>query len=322
MTMPCLRLRSGLAPHIEALIAEKNALGYPYVQSARHLAAFDALCSERFPDETSLTRDMAMLWAERREGESASTQARRVSPVRALGEHMSRRGLDAFVIPRGVPAHESDYVPYIYTRDEVASLIGAADEMASAARGRDASKRAMLPCVVRLLYSTGMRHGEARLLRRADVDLTSGVLSVATSKSGKGRLVPVSDEMAEHLRIYDDSAGRREWFFESTRATHHAKSWLQQSFLSLKYLAGIEEPGVRKRVHDLRHTFCVHRLDDWVREGRDVSAMLPYLSAYVGHSSIESTDYYLHLVPDFFGEYAQLTERRSSAVPGLGEGDA
>ena len=254
MTMPCLRLRSGLAPHIEALIAEKNALGYPYVQSARHLAAFDALCSERFPDETSLTRDMAMLWAERREGESASTQARRVSPVRALGEHMSRRGLDAFVIPRGVPAHESDYVPYIYTRDEVASLIGAADEMASAARGRDASKRAMLPCVVRLLYSTGMRHGEARLLRRADVDLTSGVLSVATSKSGKGRLVPVSDEMVEHLRSYDDSAGRREWFFESTRATHHAKSWLQQSFLSLKYLAGIEEPGVRKRVHDLRNT--------------------------------------------------------------------
>ena len=72
----------------------------------------------------------------------------------------------------------------------------------------------------------------------------------------------------------------------------------------------------------LRHTFCVHRLDDWVREGRDVSAMLPYLSAYVGHSSIESTDYYLHLVPDFFGEYAQLTERRSSAIPGLGEGDA
>lgn len=313
-----LELKSGLAAEISSLISEKNALGYPYEQSSRHLAAFDAMCAERFPGEESLTREMAMAWAERRDGEHPNSQIRRISPVRALAEHMARKGISAFVIPRGVPAHEVDYVPYIYTRAEMAALIGAADDMAASARGSREAKRAMLPCVIRLLYATGMRHGEARLLRRDDVDLRSGEITVRPGKNGSGRLVYVSDEMTEHLARYDDAAGERDWFFANAAGNHPASSWLQQSFLALKYLAGIEEPGVTKRVHDIRHTFCVHRLDDWVREGRDVNAMLPYLSAYIGHRSVEATDYYLHLVPEFFGDFAELTAHRAVVIPNLG----
>ena len=313
-----LSLRSALADEIRALISEKNALGYPYVQSARHLAAFDEMCAEHYPGESSLTREMAMAWAKRRDGEHPNTQIRRISPVRALAERMARNGVDAFVIPRGVPAHEVDYVPYIYTREEVGALMGAADTMASTARGSHEAKRLMLPCVIRLLYTTGMRHGEARSLARGDVDLANGEITIRPGKNGSGRLVYVSDEMAAHLARYDGAAGEREWFFAGATGKRPASSWLQQSFLALKYLAGVEEPGVTKRVHDLRHTFCVHKLDDWVREGRDVNAMLPYLSAYIGHGSIEATDYYLHLVPEFHGDLSGMTAHRSKAIPRLG----
>lgn len=311
-------LRSCFADDIRALVAEKHALGYPYVQSARHLALFDGMCADRFPDETELTREVAMAWAERRDGEHPNTQIRRISPVRALAEMMNRRGVAAFVIPRGVPAHEVDYVPYIYTRSEMASLIGAADEMAALATGSRETKRLMLPCVIRLLYATGMRHGEARVLKRGDVDLRRGEITVQPGKNGSGRLVYISDEVAGYLERYDEVAGNREWFFEGEAGRSPAKSWLQQSFLALKYLAGIEEAGVAKRVHDIRHTFCVHRLDAWVREGRDVKAMLPYLSTYIGHKSIEATDYYLHLVPEFYGDYAALTAHRELLVPDFG----
>lgn len=313
-----LNLRSGLSREIEALISEKNTLGFPYETSAGHLAAFDAMCAERFPGEASLTREMAMAWAERREGEHPNTQTRRISPVRALAERMARNGVDAFVIPRGLPAREVDYVPYIYTREEVAALIDAADRMAAAARGSREAKRMMLPCVIRLLYATGMRHGEARSLARSDVDLGSGEVVIRPGKNGRGRIVYVSDEMIGQLARYDEAAGEREWFFAGATGKRPASSWLQQSFLALKYLAGIEELGVAKRVHDLRHTFCVHRLDDWVREGRDLNAMLPYLSAYIGHSSIEATDYYLHLTPEFHRDFSDLTARRAEVVPRLG----
>ena len=53
--------------------------------------------------------------------------------------------------------------------------------------------------------------------------------------------------------------------------------------------------GRLPRVHDFRHTFAVHALLRWYREGEDVQAKLPLLSTYMGHVSIVSTAYYLPL---------------------------
>ena len=40
-------------------------------------------------------------------------------------------------------------------------------------------------------------------------------------------------------------------------------------------------------------------------------SMLPYLMRYMGHSSIEKTYYYIHLIPDYFGNYAEMCIRDS-----------
>ena len=37
-----------------------------------------------------------------------------------------------------------------------------------------------------------------------------------------------------------------------------------------------------------------------MREGRDIDAMLPFLSTYMGHARYEDTLYYVHMVPDFY----------------------
>jgi integrase/recombinase XerD len=47
--------------------------------------------------------------------------------------------------------------------------------------------------------------------------------------------------------------------------------------------------GHGPRLHDLRHTFAVHRLEDWYRQGADLGAKLPVLSAYMGHQSLAGT---------------------------------
>jgi len=36
----------------------------------------------------------------------------------------------------------------------------------------------------------------------------------------------------------------------------------------------------------------------WMHEERDINSMLPYLSEYMGHSSLEDTAYYIHLLPE------------------------
>ncbi|MGD0511527.1 MAG: integrase, partial [Candidatus Micrarchaeaceae archaeon] len=57
--------------------------------------------------------------------------------------------------------------------------------------------------------------------------------------------------------------------------------------------------GVRQqpRLHDLRHSFAVHRLTTWYEQGVDVQNLLPVLSVYLGHSNLAATSVYLTMTP-------------------------
>jgi hypothetical protein len=50
-------------------------------------------------------------------------------------------------------------------------------------------------------------------------------------------------------------------------------------------------------------------------QGTDVTAMLPYLSRYMGHAGFASTFYYVHTSPDFLHAYAHLTDTGASPLP-------
>ena len=57
-----------------------------------------------------------------------------------------------------------------------------------------------------------------------------------------------------------------------------------------------------------------------MRQGKDVSAMLPYLSRYMGHATFDSTYYYIHTSPDFMDAYAHITRKSQSVLPEVGFG--
>ena len=52
------------------------------------------------------------------------------------------------------------------------------------------------------------------------------------------------------------------------------------------------------RVYDLRHRFASAVLNRWLDGGQDLLAMLPYLSAYMGHDHFSETAYYIHILPE------------------------
>lgn len=54
----------------------------------------------------------------------------------------------------------------------------------------------------------------------------------------------------------------------------------------------------RIRVYDLRHCFASAALIRWIDEGRDLYAMLPCLSAYMGHDTLTETAHYIHVLPE------------------------
>jgi len=158
-----------------------------------------------------------------------------------------------------------------------------------------------------LLYTAGLRRGELLRLTLGDYDLQAQTLLIRTSKFHKSRLLPLSPDAMQVLDAY--LAGRRArrpdtttraapliWKGGTAVHGYSGVRWSQR-FHALARQAGVLTPdGQPPRVHDLRHTFAVHALLRWYRAGVDVQAKLPFLSTYMGHVSMVSTQYYLHFI--------------------------
>ena len=67
-----------------------------------------------------------------------------------------------------------------------------------------------------------------------------------------------------------------------------------------------------------RHYFAYANVERWMAQGRDVTAMLPYLARYMGHATVESAYYYIHTSPDFMDAYASITDTSQSLLPEVG----
>lgn len=312
-------LGSGLAPHIESLLDLKHAIGWPYTTSERHLRAFDAMCAAEYPGQTTLSRPMAMRWATGRPGEHVNGQMRRITPVRQLAKHMAGLGVDAYVIPSGIPGKQVRYRPHLYTPGELRAIFQAADRIDPSPHG--GQRHIIIPAVFRMIYCLGLRPGEARRLHRTDVDLTRGTIHIRESKGHKDRLVFLSTDLHNYCRRYDATISvyhpERVAFFPNQTGGFYSPSTLDYWFHQLLAAAtppivGVE--GSRPRVYDLRHAHVVEVINRWTRAGHDPQALLAYLSLHLGHANPDDTWYYFHLAADFHPDLRALANTSIEAT--------
>lgn len=92
------------------------------------------------------------------------------------------------------------------------------------------------------------------------------------------------------------------FFFCSRLNQPYSRSGVGKSFRGLLWDAGIPYLGKERgpSIHDLRHTFVCHRLNQWASNEVDLTAMLPILSKYLGHTSISATSWYLRLTTEAY----------------------
>ena len=161
-------------------------------------------------------------------------------------------------------------------------------------------------------YCCGLRPAEARLLRNENVDLVRGVLYIEESKGHKDRTVVVADDLLQLMRRYAEKVAAIypdcPFFFPRYDGMGaYSKVWAVETFWRCFQMGGLTQfDGPRPRVYDFRHTFATECICRWMREGKDVDAMLPFLSAYMGHARFEDTAYYIHMVPDFYQRTGKL----------------
>jgi site-specific recombinase XerD len=225
--------------------------------------------------------------------------------------------VDTCPLPTGVSRERSAFVPYIYSTEELRRLLAATSTLD---RPQSRLQALTFRTLLLLLYGTGLRISEATALTLADVDLETRVITVRESKFYKSRLVPFGPQLAQALLRYSKARcerlalpqGKQSAFF-ATRTGHKLfHGHIRRTFWKLRRWAGIRREGGPRwqpRIHDLRHTFAVHRLVAWYREGADVQRMLPLLSTYLGHINIAATQRYLTMTPELLQEANRRFER-------------
>ena len=310
--------QSSLANLMEQFVREKRGCGYRYQTGTRMLQRFDRFLCDQVLQPESLPRVISQQWLAKRVHECAGTHQQRVSTVRQFAQFMCRLGFPADV-PDGrlIARHPSGFAPHVFAHVDIRRLLAAVDQLAPSAH--TPLRHRVMPEIFRLLCGCGFRINEVLLLRVADVDLDQGIITVRQGKFGRDRLVPPAMPLVRRLQQYAADFGRRSddaFFFPS----HHDGPWFNGSvysiFRMLLLRCGISHAGRGKgpRLHDLRHTFAVHTLLRWYREGADLNAKLPILATYLGHQSLGGTQHYLHLTAEL---YPEITRRTNDAFGGV-----
>jgi integrase/recombinase XerD len=120
---------------------------------------------------------------------------RKYSALRGLFRHAVAHGhISVWPLPAIMPKEPPDFVPYIYSEDELRRMLHGISSVIY-------QKRKMLlephtfRAILLLLYGTGLRIGEATSLRLADVDLKKALIVVGETKFYKSRFVPLGPEL-------------------------------------------------------------------------------------------------------------------------------
>jgi len=298
-----------LAPLMRQFVEEKRACGYRYYEQARLLARFDRALADESVTASTLPRAAMQRWLTKQPHESPGTHQHRISIARQFTQFMCRLGLPADVPPRWPMTRETQiFVPYIFTRSEIAALLDRIDQLPPTPKSPD--RHLIMPEIFRLLYGCGFRVNEVLQLRIADVDLDRGVLTVRDGKFGKDRLVPPHITLVQRLRRYANLLGKRPdkaFFFQSRQGEPYRSNAIYLVFRKALFQLGIPHRGKSQgpRVHDLRHCFAVHTLLRWHEEGADLNARLPILATYLGHQTLKGTQRYLHFTAELFPEINQ-----------------
>ena len=248
---------------------------------------------------------------------SAWTFRRRHSLLRRFFEYWAARGeMTDLTMPPNRPPQRSSFLPYIYTKEEIRSLLRSAPLPITP---NDKIHHKTLRAALLTLYATGATSGEVTRLLCENVDLKHGSIDFSGSRLQAARVIPIGRDLvrvAQQYVTWKERTGlRSKFFFPRVDGKEISPRVLRAHFERLRTTAHIVSRGEsshRPRLRDLRPTFAVHQITSWIRRKKDLNQILPALAAYMGNAGLESTEPYLQLAPERFrGALNKLSPKKS-----------
>ena len=267
---------------------------------------FDRYLSDNNCKERQISEEIVNAWIFSLNGKRSTLQYK-VNVMQMFFRFLNGMGIKAYIPP--TPITIDDYVPYIFSESEKEVIFSAVDNL-SGNRYHNKWFKIELPMILRILDGCGMRIGETLSLTSDDIDLDSGVITVRYAKGAKQRIVPMSSSLTNIMRQYCcrmDLIGRSGKYLFPGESENAPLSVgvVYNNFSRLLKRLGIQQDGRKYKergpcVHSWRHTFVVNSFRKANQLGRDINDTIPFLSTYLGHSSIMETDKYLKFSAELF----------------------
>ncbi|MFH1799842.1 MAG: tyrosine-type recombinase/integrase [Candidatus Omnitrophota bacterium] len=301
------RFKSALAFRLQTFWETRMALGRKGAADLKLLSYLDRFLSRMLKPGQTITREVTEQWMKSMQCLSVGTRINRISILRQFCRYLNQFDSRTYLINRvGVPRRIRP-APYIFTSAEIGRVI----QTIKHHKAKSPLRLLMLSTLIGLLYSTGLRVGEALRLTLADVDLRRRLLIIRQTKFKKSRYVPISPSTARALtlflekrRAYGCSTSLAAPLFQSPTGIAYGHPGMCEYFLMILRKIGIRGPTGEKgpRIHDLRHSFAVERLAKWYRQGVSLPEKLPLLTTYLGHTTPFGTQVYLHATAELLKE--------------------
>jgi integrase/recombinase XerD len=200
---------------------------------------------------------------------SASYQNQIVNGIKLFFRTVEETKLNPDLVHR---PKRSKVLPNVLSKEEVKAIL-------------EASSNVKHRTILSLIYSCGLRCGEALRLKPEHIDSKRKLLIIKNSKGKKDRIAPLSEKIIELLREYYKAYKPKKFLFEGQYAGEPYDARSLQQVLK----RSIEKAKIRKPVtlHWLRHSYATHLLES----GTD----LRYIQEILGHSHSKTTEIYTYV---------------------------
>ena len=309
--------KSRLGKSIESFLMFKHSVGLLYQTGEYYLHNFDKYNSVN-GNYDYLDKKTVENWVHQLKEHTHSQYMGYMSYIREFGRYLNSIDNKSYILSDKYKSVRYKANIYLFSNEELHKFFQQIELHKS--KTSKIKESLVLPAIFHFLYYFGARCKEARVLERKDVHLDLGYIDIIGSKAYRDRRLFISTESKAFFDKYDSLMNNiipnRKYFFSDQIDKYYSSNSIPLYFNKIWDLAGLRrETEVKPRAYGLRHHFACENLLKWSSNGENVYAKLPYLMTYMGHSNLESTYYYLHLIPDFFPKYNQISFSSNDLIP-------
>ncbi len=267
-----------------------------------------------------LSDDIVDSWVRTLKGKSKTINVK-VCTVRTFVKYLNALDNPSFM--PDMIRDKSDYMPYIFSNEEVERIMNIADNIITNKAYRYSPYTALkVPMVIRILYSCGTRLGETMELKRKDIDFNKDTMFIRKAKRSKERLIPVHHSLMIILEKYCLALGildkPNEYLFPGQKPERHfTERQMLTWFSKILRICNIDQQKKEKGsrgacLHCFRHLFVLKSMQQLEAEGHSIDMNDLLLPTYLGHNGMIDTDKYMRFsgvqVPEALDAFQNYTK--------------